>query len=190
MSAESAFVEAVKEELARKAGSRRDLARALGCTDSNVAQLLSDHRTARARPQGMHLHTMERLAEAVGCGVLLLLTQAGAETVIAEWQEEARRRDVSLWDWLTSHVERSWRGDTFDLWRSEGFHTRVANALANARIRSWSRLEALDRKQLLTLRDLGRTGVREIEERLAKRREETAGRSGKGAGHGEGKPGS
>lgn len=175
MSAESAFVRAVKEELARKAGSRRDLARALGCTDSNVAQLLSDHRTARARPQGMHLHTVERLAEALGCGVAFLLTTPGAATVLTEWQEEARRRGMSLWDWLAARVEQAWRGETFHLWRSEGFHTRVANALANARIRSWSHLEALDRKQLLALRDLGRTGVREIEERLAKRREEAAG---------------
>ena len=174
MSAESSFVRALMEELARKGRSRKDLAQELGCTDSNVAQMFSGDRTKRGRPQGMHLHTAERLAEGLGCGVFVLLTQPGAETVIAEWQEEASRKGLSLWDWLTAQVERSWRGDTFDLWRSEGFHTRVANALANARIRSWSELEALGRSQLLAMRDLGKTGVREIEERLTKRRKETA----------------
>lgn len=49
----------------------------------------------------------------------------------------------------------------------------ASRSITAAHVRSWSQLEALDRRQLQTLRDLGKTGVGEIEERLAKRREET-----------------
>jgi len=105
----------------------------------------------------------------------LLTTQPEAETLIAEWQEEARRKGVSLWDWLTACVEQAQRISTFYFWRSEGFHARGAGVLANARIRSWSQLEALDTKELTGRIDLGKAGVREIEERLAKRREKAAG---------------
>lgn len=168
MRVESTFLQALKEEAARRGTAfRRDLARGLRCTEDNLDQVLSGD-----RKHGMRLQTAEKLAEALGCGVALILTtQPRAEAVIAEWQEEAHRRGVSLWDLLSAYVEHSWHSDTVWTWKKQGFHTRVANALANAKIRSWSQLEALDKKQLLALRDLGKTGVREIEERLAKRRE-------------------
>ncbi|HSK76704.1 MAG TPA: DNA-directed RNA polymerase subunit alpha C-terminal domain-containing protein [Thermoanaerobaculia bacterium] len=166
MSVESALIRDLKEEITRRGTAfRRDLARVLRCTETDLNQVLSEDR-------GMRLQTAERLAKALGCGVALVLTtEPEAEATLAEWREEAHRRGVPLWNWLAAYVEGAWSLETALSWKREGFPTRVANALANARIRSWNQLEALDRRQLLALRDLGKTGVREIEERLAKRRE-------------------
>ena len=77
----------LQEEMARQGISRKDLARILGCTEANVAQMLTGHRT-----HGMRLQTLEKLAEALGCGVVLvLIPQSGAER-ISQWHEGARRR--------------------------------------------------------------------------------------------------
>ena len=170
MSAKRTFVLTLKEEMARQGVSRGDLARVLECTEANVAQMLNERRTF-----WMRLYTVERLADALGCGIVLVLTtQPGAETVIAQWREEAGRKGVSFWEWLAAAVDRSWGWDTVSFWLRQGFPTRQANALANAGIRSWGQLAALNRNDLLALRNLGKVGVREIEERLARHREEAS----------------
>ena len=103
MSAESSFVRAVMEELARKGRSRKDLAQELGCTDSNVAQMFSGDRTKRGRPQGMHLYTAERLAEGLGCGVFVLLTQPSGFLLSLSTAQEGiragaeRKSSSALW---------------------------------------------------------------------------------------------
>lgn len=165
MGVKRAIVLALKAEMARQEVSRGDLARILGCTEANVNQMLCEHRGF-----GMRLHTVDRLAKALGCGAALLLTtRPGAESVLALWEEEARRKGVTLWEWLTAAVEPFWRQATYRFWRRQNFSANVADALTNARIRSWSQLEALHAQgDLVALaRYLGSSGLRELEERLA-----------------------
>lgn len=127
----------------------------------------------------MRLETAERLAQALGRGIVLLLTP-DAEAVavqISRWEEAAKKEGLSLWEWLSLTAESSWQSTrqgslrvTAQFWAAQGLPTGVANALANARIRTWRQLEATGKKELLALRDLGKTGVRRIEELLAARR--------------------
>lgn len=174
MNAKRAFVQAIKDEMARQGVTRRDLASILECSEPNVGQMLDNEQ----RP-GMRLETAEKLAQALGRGIVLLLIPDKEEVSfqISRWEEAARKEGLSLWEWLSLAAEGSWQSArqgsfrvTAQFWVAQGLPTGVANALANARIRTWRQLEASGKKELLALRDLGKTGVRRIEELLAARR--------------------
>lgn len=62
-----ALVRALKDEMDRQGLSQRDLARQLGCTVENVSQILD------VRRPGMRISTAERLAQALGCQLVLQL---------------------------------------------------------------------------------------------------------------------
>jgi plasmid maintenance system antidote protein VapI len=96
MSAKQALVHAIESEMARQGISRRNLARRLGCTQENVAQILDDQRP------GTRLDTAERLASALGrCLFLALIPETSLEMtftfpldVAERVNSEARRQNI------------------------------------------------------------------------------------------------
>lgn len=75
MSAKQALVHAIKSEMEHQGISRKNLARRLGCTQENIAQLLDDQR------HGTRLDTAERLASALGRRLFLaLIPETSLET--------------------------------------------------------------------------------------------------------------
>ena len=96
MSAKQALVHAIKSEMAHQGINRKGLARRLGCTQENIAQMLDDQRP------GMRLDTAEKLASALGRRLFLaLIPDVSLETnftfppdVAERVDSEARRQNI------------------------------------------------------------------------------------------------
>ena len=98
MSEKQALVHAIQSEMAHQWISRRILAKRLGCTQENIAQMLDDQRS------GMRLSTAERLAQALGRRLFLaLIPESSSETtftfppdVAERVGSDARRQNIPI----------------------------------------------------------------------------------------------
>ena len=77
MSLRRELLRAIDKEMKRQGLSQRDLARILGCSLENIRQLLDE------RKPGMQLASVEKLAQALGFGVSLVLTPRAAAGTVA-----------------------------------------------------------------------------------------------------------
>ena len=109
MSAKQALVHAIESEMARQGISQRDLARRLGCTQENIAQMLDDQRS------GMRLSTAERLAQALGRRLFLaLIPESSLETtftfppdVAKRVGSDARRQNIPIDEFVLQLIVKS-----------------------------------------------------------------------------------
>lgn len=109
MSAKQTLVHAIQLELAHQGISRRILAKRLGCTQENVAQMLDNRRP------GTRLDTAERLARALGRRLFLaLIPETSLETtftfpldVAERVDSEARRQNIPTDEFLLQLIVKA-----------------------------------------------------------------------------------